>query len=356
MLEPQLREFKFELTHRCMLSCRHCSSSAGMDNLATVSREDCLRIIAEAAEAGARDVAFSGGEPLLVAFLEEAVEKASKLGFKVAVYSSGNVLEAKKKIRNLRKAGIDRLIFSLHGASAETYESITRVKGSFDAIVSAMNFARDEEISIEAHFVPLAINYRELTAVAELACELGATCTSVLRFVPHGRGKAETYNRLNRSQTAELRETILNLRESGYTIRTGSPYSFLGISNKSECGAGRDRFVVRPDLAIVPCDAFKNLNAEDVVGTDRYSTLSKWSLGETWRFSPYLKLLRGLRRDAPEARCTDCKMLKKCGTGCPAQKYLTLGKLSGVPDPDCIMNDGDKPQSSGHRKVSKQHI
>ncbi len=340
MTQPPLKEFKFELTQHCLLSCRHCSSSAGTDKLITVSREDCLRVIAEAAEIGAKEVAFSGGEPLLVSFLEEAVEKATNAGIKVAVYSSGNVPQVKEKIRNLRKAGVDRLIFSMHGASVDSYESVTRVNGSFASLVNAMERAGDEEMSTEVHFVPLAINYREISEVVQLARRLGATCTSILRFVPHGRGKTEIHNRLNRQQTLELRETILHLRADGYNVRTGSPFNFMGFDSTSLCGAGRDRFVVRPDLTIVPCDAFKNVNAKELVGTDQFSRLDKWSLAECWGSSPYLKLLRTMKVDTQKGPCSKCELLPRCSTGCLAQKYLIFGKFFGVPDPDCQMSYG----------------
>lgn len=336
-----LQEFKFELTDRCLLSCRHCSSSAGPDKLVTVSREDCLRVLVEAAEVGAKRVSFSGGEPLLWGFLEDAVEKAFKVGLDVAVYSSGHAPHIKEKIRGLGRAGVGRLIFSMHGASADTYEAVTQVDGSFKSLVMAMQCAGDEGISVEVHFVPLAINYRDLAAVVELARKLGATCTSVLRFVPHGRGKADIHNRLNHVQNIELRETILRLRADGYAVRTGSPYNFMGLSDRPTCGSGRDRLVVRPDLAVVPCDAFKNLKAQDVVGTDQFSRLDRWSLGECWSFSPYLKLLRTLKRDGQRGPCSGCEILPKCGTGCAAQKYLAYGKLSGVPDPECPMCEGD---------------
>lgn len=341
MTRPLLKEFKFELTHRCLLSCRHCSSSAGSDQLITVSREDCLRILAEAVDIGANEVAFSGGEPLLVPFLEEAVEKATTIGLRVTVYSSGNVPQVKEKIRCLGKDRVDRMIFSMHGASAGSHESVTRVNGSFASLINAMERAGDEEISVEVHFVPLAINYRELPEVVKLARRLGANCTSILRFVPHGRGKAEIRNRLNFQQNVELRETILHLRSDGYKVRTGSPYSFLGLNDKPTCGAGRDRLLVRPDLAIVPCDAFKNLKAQEVVGNDEFSRLDKWTLDECWSFSPYLKLLRTIKSDAEKGPCDVCKILPKCGSGCLAQKYLFFGKLSGVPDPDCQMGNGE---------------
>ncbi len=330
-----LKEFKFELTHRCLLSCRHCSSSAGPDKLISVSREDCLRVLAEAAQIGAKKVSFSGGEPLLWGFLEGAVEKAVKIGLDVAVYSSGNAPHIKEKIRDLGRAGVGRLIFSMHGASADSYEAVTRVDGSFESLVMAMQRASEEGISVEVHFVPLAINYRDLSAVVALARKLGATCTSVLRFVPHGRGKADIHNRLNHVQNIELRKTILHLRADGYAVRTGSPYNFMGLSDKPTCGSGCDRLVVRPDLAIVPCDAFKNLKSQDLVGTDEFSRLDRWSLGECWSFSPYLRLLRTLKADAQRAPCSICDILQRCGAGCPAQKYLAYGKLSGVADPDC---------------------
>lgn len=339
MTSPLLQEFKLELTDHCLLSCRHCSSSAGPDKLVTVSREDCLRVLAEAAEIGAKKVSFSGGEPLLWDFIEDAVEKACQVGLDVAVYSSGNAPHMKERIRGLGRAGVGRLIFSMHGASADSYEAVTRVEGSFESLVTAMQCAGDEGIHVEVHFVPLAINYRNLAAVVELARKLGATCTSILRFVPHGRGILDIHNRLNHVQNIELRETILHLRAAGYAVRTGSPYNFMGLSDGPTCGSGCDRLVVRPDLAIVPCDAFKNLKAQDVVGTDEFSRLDKWSLGECWSFSPYLRLLRAMKKDAEKGACSGCEILQTCGTGCPAQKYLAYGKLSGVPDPECLMRE-----------------
>ncbi len=342
-----LQEFKFELTDRCLLSCRHCSSSAGTDKFVTVSREDCLRVLMEAAEIGVGKVSFSGGEPLLWGPLEDAVERAVTLGLDVAVYSSGTAPNIETKIRNLGKAGVGRLIFSMHGASADCHEVVTRVHDSFESLVTAIQCAGDEGISVEVHFVPLAINYHDLAAVVELAQKLGATHTSVLRFVPHGRGKADIQNRLKRVQNAELRKTIFHLRAAGYAVRTGSPYNFMCFSDTPTCGAGRDRLVVRPDLAIVPCYAFRSVKAQDIVGTDEFSRLDKWSLGECWIFSPYLKLLRTMKSDVKTWPCSDCEILTKCGEGCPAQKYLIFGKLSGVPDPDCLMNHG---ASRGCRK------
>jgi len=339
---PLLHEFKLELTDKCLLSCRHCSSSAGPDKVAIVSREDCLRVVGEAARIGAKKVSFSGGEPMLWDSLEDAVAEARRVGLDVIVYSSGSAPNIKQRIRELGKAGVARLIFSMHGASPDSHEAVTRGDGSFDSLIMAMQCADGEGINVEVHFVPLAINYRDLSAVVELARKLGATCTSVLRFVPHGRGKADLHNRLNRIQNIELRRAILHLRAAGYAIRTGSPYNFMYFSDWPTCGAGRDRLVVRPDLTIVPCDAFKNLKAQDVVGTEEFSRLDKWSLDECWRSSPYLKLLRNMKDDAETAPCRGCKMLPRCGTGCPAQKYLAFGKLRGVPDPDCLKCKGDR--------------
>lgn len=286
---------------------------------------------------GAEEVAFSGGEPLLVPFIEEAVEVAYNVGLHVTIYSSGNSPNATQIIRKLGEIGLARLIFSMHGASSESYESITRVPGSFAALLKAMETAADAGLKVEIHFVPMSINYLELTSVVAVSQRFGASCTSVLRFVPHGRGKDEVSNRLSLPQTVGLREAISQLRAAGYTVRTGSPYSFMGLNERPTCAAGRDRLVVRPDLAIVPCDAFKNLNALEMVGTDEFSRLDKWSLSECWRYSPYLKLLRMLKREDPSGPCGECAMLAKCGAGCPAQKYLAFGKFNGVRDPECLL-------------------
>ena len=102
-----LREFKIEVTHRCPLACIHCSSDAGPTVPKEMTEEKCLRILDEAIEMGAEEVAFSGGEPLIWPTLKEALKNLEEKG---EIYLKGafkrkktaQAQEIKSKLQEIR--------------------------------------------------------------------------------------------------------------------------------------------------------------------------------------------------------------------------------------------------------------
>ena len=341
-----LREFKIEVTYNCNLNCIHCSSDARPSNPLEISRDDCLRILGDATIMGAKDVVFSGGEPLLWPHIGDVVEEASKQHLNVTVYTSGYIEDFRNIAARLYALGASRFIFSIFGAKAATHERITRKAGSFEKTGSAMQDAYEVGLDTELHFVPVSENYRELTDVALLARRLCASRISVLRFVPQGRGALIQKHSLNRVQNLELRRMIEALRkEYGYDfVRTGSPYNFLMLNNKPACCAAIDRLIIGPDLSLYPCDAFKRIGASELVGTENWSSLAQSNLPECWGKSPYLEAVRTYLTTDFAQPCDSCRLLERCLSGCLAQKAIAYGSLGKKPDPDCLgpIFKGDK--------------
>jgi len=141
-------------------------------------------------------------------------------------------------------------------------------------------------------------------------------------------------------QNLELKKDIEALRKKNYTIRTGSPYNFLLVNDKPACRSGKDRLIVGPDLRIYPCDAFKQIKAEEIVGDLSFSCLKTNNLKSCWENSPFLKAIRNyLDTDFAEP-CKSCNILEKCLSGCLAQKLLAHADLSKRPDPMCLQKLG----------------
>ena len=334
----KLREFKIELTHRCNLNCLHCSSDASSSNTLEMGKIDCMRILNEAITMGVNQIAFSGGEPLLWRGLEEAIVIANDAGLKISVYTSGNVENFSDKLKRLSEFGLKKCVFSIFGKSASLHESVTRVSGSFNQTIAAIRISVQNDINTELHFVPMANNYRELDGIASLGRELGISCISVLRFVPQGRGQLLRKRVLNKLQNLSLRRMIEKLRTDGFQIRTGSPYNFLMLNEQPECSSAIDRLIVGPDLRLYPCDAFKQIKAEEVVGTLAKSSLVDNSLLECWENSLFLKAVREYLTTPFFDKCSSCKALEKCLSGCLAQKVLVNYDFRKQPDPDCLLS------------------
>jgi radical SAM protein with 4Fe4S-binding SPASM domain len=304
-----------------------------------MSREDCLYILDQAAQIGAKDIAFSGGEPLIWTHIHEAVDTAVSKGLQVTIYTSGNCGTFKEKAERILRSGGYRFIFSMFGASANSHERTTRVAGSFEQTLRAMSDAREIGLITEVHFVPMSNNYKELRDVAMLSNKLGASEVSVLRLAPQGRAALLKKRIPNRVQNLDLRRSIRDLRNSGHNIRTGSPYNFLMLATNPKCCAGIDRLIIGPDLRLYPCDAFKQVKAEDLVGTLDYSALRGFSLQDCWDKSPYLEAVREYLTTPFSKPCASCGLLEKCLSGCLAQKVLTHANLDKRPDPDCLGPD-----------------
>jgi radical SAM protein with 4Fe4S-binding SPASM domain len=331
-----LHEFKIEVTYRCDLNCIHCSSDSRPSNLLEMSRADCLRILDEAGEMGAREVAFSGGEPLGWVRIFDAVDAAAKNNLRTTVYTSGNTEDFTTKAERLRSLGVSRLIFSLFGGTVATHERVTRTAGSFDRTQTAMRDAHRLGLTTELHFVPMSTNYRELGDVVSFGLEVGACAVSVLRLVPQGRAALLSGRALTKTQNLELRRQIRDLRKSGLKIRTGSPFNFLMLNEKPGCWAAIDRLIIGPDLRLYPCDAFKRIDAVELVKTEQWSSLQHWSLPECWKKSPYLEAVRTYLTTDFGAPCNSCSFLEKCMSGCLAQKVIAYSTLEKRPDPDCL--------------------
>jgi radical SAM protein with 4Fe4S-binding SPASM domain len=331
-----LHELKVEVTHRCDLNCIHCSSDALPSNYAEMSLENCVCIVSQAAQMGAKEISLSGGEPLIWPHINDAVATAVASGLQVTIYTSGNSNGFKEKAERILSLGVQRLIFSMYGASASSHERVTRIPGSFERTLRAMSDAREIGLATEVHFVPMSSNYGELKGVAILSKELGASVVSVLRLVPQGRAALLRSQILNRVQNLELRRVICELREAGHIIRTGSPYNFLMLSANPECCAGIDRIIIGPDLRLYPCDAFKQVKAEEIVGTLNNSTLNGFSLSDCWDRSPYLEAVREYLTTPFPNPCRLCGLLEKCLSGCLAQKVVAYGNLDKRSDPNCL--------------------
>lgn len=331
-----MKEFKVEVTYRCDLNCVHCSSDARPSNPLEMQLMDCIRVLDQASAMGAQEVAFSGGEPLGWPHLIEAAAFAIQHKLRVTVYTSGNTNDFAAKAESLKRTGVARLIFSVFGSNAMSHERITRVAGSFDKTTGAIQVAKALDLNPEIHFVPMSVNYGELPDLAAAAQVWGVSTISVLRLVPQGRGALLRTRILNRVQNLRLRQIILGLRKQGFTVRAGSPYNFLMISEKPGCWAAIDRLVIGPDMKVFPCDAFKRIGSDELVGTDDWSSLGEASLQDCWLKSPYLQAVRQFLMTDFADPCASCHFLEQCISGCLAQKTLAEGALRKRSDPDCL--------------------
>ena len=337
-----LNELKIEVTHNCPLACVHCSSAASPQQQLSITTEKCLEVIYDAVSIGAKEIAFSGGEPFIWDGLLEVVKVSKQLGLYVSIYTSGNCESMPSLIEHLSIIGVDRLIFSIYSNIEKEHTRVTRKSNSYRDTLEAMKVAKQHSIHTEIHFVALASNYKKLPDIVKLAKSIGVKRVSVLRFVPQGRGLLiKDKDTMSKVQYSELKSVIIQLRREGFDIRTGSPFNVLFLNEHPKCMAAQDRLIVAPDLDIFPCDAFKQIPCDKIYTGDRYSNLDNKNLIECWQASEYFRLVRSAILGEASEPCKSCDEYSMCLSGCLAQKYLYYSSLYRNPDPACtIRSDG----------------
>lgn len=291
-----LRELKIEVTHCCELNCIHCSSLAEHSLERQMSWDECSAIINEAAAMGAKEIAFSGGEPLMWSPLGKAIELATTHNIGATIYTTGISSNSKFHFEDLKKAGLSRTIFSVYDSDPKGHDQITKYDNSLHYTIDEIKKCKALGLDVELHFVPMSLNYKSLQRVAVLATNLAISRLSILRLVPQGRSMGDNSLPLSNKENLELRKIIGELKNNGYDIRLGSPYNFLLLNSNPRCSAGIDRLSITPDLSLYPCDAFKQITPQMLDIEDKYSNLHHCSLQDAWEKSAYLNLVKWCRQ------------------------------------------------------------
>jgi radical SAM protein with 4Fe4S-binding SPASM domain len=125
-----------ELTEACNLKCIMCvHGTTGVPDSGMIDMDFAKQMVDQAAAGGTKSIKFNWrGEPALHKGLEELVAYAKQKGILEVQINTNGIPFTEKRINDLIDAGIDRVIFSMDGATKETYETI-RVDASFDKLM-----------------------------------------------------------------------------------------------------------------------------------------------------------------------------------------------------------------------------
>jgi cyclic pyranopterin phosphate synthase len=142
-----ITDLRVSITDRCNYKCVYCRTGQVGAQYAELSTEDYLRLIRNFVALGIEKVRLTGGEPLLRRDLPEMVQELASwrtpAGEKldIAVTTNGHLLE--DLAVPLKKAGLSRITVSMDAVDQATFERVTRVPGSFPAVVRGIRAAQE---------------------------------------------------------------------------------------------------------------------------------------------------------------------------------------------------------------------
>lgn len=260
-----MNEITLELTQRCPNRCIHCSSLSCPEAMTQLPLDIAKEVIDDAAELGAGTICISGGEPFVYDSLLEVVEHIHALHLQTYIYSSGVTFVDGKpssvpaSILQTLVGKIEKLIVNVEAADPETYDEIMGTSfGGFEMMKETIRHAVELGIVVEAHMVPMKINFRLIPEVIGLCRSLGVSRVSFLRLVNQGRTVLnQEMTLLSADESSDVQDKLLDIRDYYKDgIRLGIP--FQSCSEKANCLAGTVKLDIRYDGNVYPCEAFKD--------------------------------------------------------------------------------------------------
>lgn len=334
-----LNEIKIEITDKCLLKCKHCSTDAKTHNKSFHSIKIIKKIANQAIDLKCKNIFISGGEPFIHPSLDEIIKLLTSLEVNTRIYTSGIISSRptsgipKETLQNLKDSGLNHLVFSLYSSTPSVHDKITNLTNSHSETTKTIRNSVHLGIKTEIHFVALKELINELPALVEYLMELGINKLSILRFVPQGRGQMGKSN-LEPSRIDYIRlQDIINevqSKNSSMNIRLGSPFNFLCVRPLVPCTTGKDRMIIDPAGFAYPCDALKRVKIDNIA-----NSIYSHSISEIIENNSLFKLVN--QTHVPE-QCKNCEKLNDCMGGCLAQRMLS-GPDFLKPDPHCIYHD-----------------
>jgi MoaA/NifB/PqqE/SkfB family radical SAM enzyme len=165
-------EGNLDLTYRCNNTCRHCwvwlapNAPEQQDEL---SFDEIRQIADEARALGTRAWHLSGGEPML---RDDFTDIFDYLTHKAASYSlNTNGTLITPEIAQLLKRKGSKLI-ALYGATAETYDRVTRHAGGFEMAMRGFCYLQEAGAGFTVQLIPMRDNWQEWEQMQALARSL----------------------------------------------------------------------------------------------------------------------------------------------------------------------------------------
>lgn len=322
--------FDLELTARCNNDCGHCYINLPAGDHAVKAQEMDFKFIMDVADQavslGTLWCLLTGGEPLLREDFAEIYLGLRKKGLLVSVFTNATLI-GEKEVELFKAYPPRNIEVSIYGATAETYERVTRTPGSFGAFREGLDRLR--RAGIKARFKTMAIR-SNLSEIPEIAAFCSARTDAHFRFDPLVHLRIDG----NRLRNEEIRAERLTPGEI-VALERFDPERFGAMERNCDslilpgrgdagcrhlfyCGAGRSTFGITWDGRFSLCLSLRQ--------ADALLDLRQASLRKAWdEFAP--RLLDSTST-SPEflARCGSCPIVNLC-LWCPAHAHLETGAL-----------------------------
>lgn len=332
-LEPPVA-VHLELSHRCPLKCPYCSNPLQLDAMAAEMDTDTwCRVLDEAAEAGALQVHFSGGEPCLRKDLEELVAHATQAGLYTNLITSAVTLD-RARLERLKTAGLQHVQISFQDTLHDEADRVAGMPGAHARKLATAREIVDLGLALTVNAVVQRHNIGRVDEFIDLALELEAGRIEIANVQYYG------WALINRAALMPTRDQLVAMDAAvkerlpslkGRIVVDYVVPDYYAQRPKACMGGWGRRFMnVSPTGRVLPCHA-----AETIPGLT-FETVFDRPLAQIWRDGEAFRRYRGT--DWMPQPCKGCERKEIDWGGCRCQALALTGDAAAA-DPVCALSD-----------------
>lgn len=299
----------FEITRACNLLCTHCFNSSGKRLAQELTDDQRTYILDDLSRAGAQEVRFTGGEPLVVSSIFKYISQIRVQGLRASIGTNAALIDM-NVAKKLAQAGLNAAITSIDGM--EQRHDFIRGEGSFQKTLNGIKSLLDVGIPVRVNIVAMRSNMGEIPAIVEYFFRQNIP-VMIRRLIPSGRADNMTKEMLTREDYALLRDKLqIFLSDKrgivrGHYLQDDAPVTRIKLPfERRSCSAGHRGLVVLPNGLVQTC-GFLGPLGETSIGDLKVESLS--SLWQRLNESQHIVSLQSL---LPIYNSTTCGPRTNC--------------------------------------------
>lgn len=227
----------WELNLRCNYNCEHCYlGPRPHDSLRMPGR---MKILTAMRDLGVYRLQITGGEPMIDRYFVESYLAAYRMGMLIRISTNASQLRREKILRLLTDYPPLHVAVSCYGATAETYERLTRTTpGTFERYRRGLEAAVEAGIKLRLNIIVTKHNDHQIAAMKALADRLGIEHYVYGRLSATYQGGGEVLDA--QSPSVDLRQP----REPFVGCNAGKTFFHVDPSGRASiCKIGREPWV-----------------------------------------------------------------------------------------------------------------
>lgn len=236
---------QWEITFHCNLRCVHCYVVEDKSK-EELTFQEITNILDQIHQEGCLWLSLTGGEPLLRNDFLDIYTYAVKKGFLINILTNGTLITP-EIADYLQKYPPFMIEITLNGITAQTYERITQVPGSFKRCMRGIHLILNRDLPLTIKSIGMSLNQDEILKIKQYAESLGKVkyrFDSIL--IPKLDGsKGPCQFRLSSKEIMDIEYSDNNMRQE-WKEHFQADHELYETDNLFQCGGGISLFNISP--------------------------------------------------------------------------------------------------------------